>query len=99
MGIMGFLPLLICSPWACWQAQGMMGVSGDPATLALFHKLVHRDEHVHIGPWQTEERPGGRVRRRSVTYNLLLRGPAWFRRLCGAPLTHAERSRGPAIAH
>ena len=74
-----------------------MGVSGDPATLALFHKLVHRDERVHIGPWQTEERPGGRVRRRSVTYNLALRGPAWFRRLCGAPLTHAERSRGPAI--
>ena len=60
-------------------------MSTDPATLLLFHKLVHRDERVTIEPWREEPSACAGARRcRSVVYKLPMRGPAWFRRLCGA---------------
>ena len=61
-------------------------MSTDPATLLLFHKLVHRDERVAIGPWREDPSACDGTRRcRSVVYKLSMRGPAWFRRLCGVP--------------
>lgn len=61
-------------------------MSTDANTLLLFHKLVHCDERVAIEPWREESDACGGARRcRSVVYKLPMRGPAWFRRLCGAP--------------
>ena len=56
----------------------------EPATLALFHRLVHQSSEVEIGPWETESAADMRRSRRTVAYRQAARGPGWFRRLCGA---------------
>lgn len=79
----------------------MLAVSTDPNTLLLFHKLVHRDERVAIEPWREEPGAcGGTHRCRSVVYKLPMRGPTWFRRLCGvclsSPAIHSLRLKRSA---
>ncbi|KAK9845934.1 hypothetical protein WJX81_006409 [Elliptochloris bilobata] len=63
--------------------QDMHVVTADPETMALYHKVVHQSKQVQIEPWQTEHSAEGYHRRRTVTYTQPIRGPEWFRRLCG----------------
>ena len=67
--------------------QGMHAITSDPATLALFHQLVHQSQKVQIGSWQVVDSSSEGCRsRRTLTYTQPVRGPVWFRRLCGAHL-------------
>ena len=64
----------------------MLPVSGSQETLQLFLALVHKDARVEVGAWRAEGAAagGGSRLRRTVTYRAPMRGPAWFRALCGA---------------
>jgi len=79
--------------------QGMLPVSGSQETLRLFHALVHKDARVEVGAWRAEGDGGGGGNfrlRRTVTYRAPMRGPAWFRAMCGARPRRRPATAAPA---